>query len=144
LFKLEGSQIVNEKGKVWDVQGGVDGENKNVMVFNKHGKVNQQWDVIYVDEYKAEPVKGELNERFGLYVERDFYVISTLPSGRYLDLIDNKNFAIKTRNGRKSQLWYFDQKSLTIKTRYNNQSWDNKSAGKSDDMQIYSTNSGWF
>ena len=66
MFKLEGSQIVNEKGKVWDVQGGVDGENKNVMVNNNDGKINQQWDVIYVDEYKAEPVKGELNERFGL------------------------------------------------------------------------------
>jgi hypothetical protein len=32
------------------------------------------WDVIYVDEWKGEPGKGELNEDFGLYVERDFYV----------------------------------------------------------------------
>ena len=102
MFKLEGSTIVNEKGKVWDVQGGVDGENKNVMVNNNDGKINQQWDVIYTDEYKAEPVKGELNERFGLYVERDFYVISTLSSGRYLDVVNNRNFAIKTRNGRKT------------------------------------------
>ena len=76
MFKLEGSQIVNEKGKVWDVQGGVDGENKNVMVFNKHGKVNQEWDVIYVDEYEKEPVKGELNKKFGLYVERDFHIVT--------------------------------------------------------------------
>jgi len=114
------------------------------MVNKNDGKISQQWDVIYADEYKAEPVKGELNERFGLIVEKDFYVISSLPSGKYLDLIANKNFAIKTRNGRKSQLWYFDQKSLTIKTRYNNQSWDIKSAGKSDDMQIWSTNSGWW
>ena len=85
-----------------DVEGGVDGENKNVMVYNKHGKINQQWDVIYVDEYEKEPVKGELNKRFGLYVERDFYVISKLPSGRYLDLLDNRRMAIKTRNGRKT------------------------------------------
>jgi hypothetical protein len=33
---------------------------------------------------------------------------------------------------------------LTIRTRYNNQSWDIKSAGKTKDMQIWSTNSGWF
>jgi hypothetical protein len=33
---------------------------------------------------------------------------------------------------------------LTIRTRYNNQSWDIKSAGKTNDMQIWSTNSGWF
>jgi hypothetical protein len=51
---------------------------------------------------------------------------------------------IKTPNGRKTQTWYFDQKSLTIKTRYNNQSWDIKSAGRTRDMQIWSTNSGWF
>jgi hypothetical protein len=33
---------------------------------------------------------------------------------------------------------------LTIRTRYNNQSWDIKNAGKTTDMQIWSTNSGWF
>jgi hypothetical protein len=33
---------------------------------------------------------------------------------------------------------------LTIRTRYNNQSWDIKSAGKTNQMQIWSTNSGWF
>jgi hypothetical protein len=51
---------------------------------------------------------------------------------------------IKTPNGRKTQKWYFHQQSLTIRTRYNNQSWDIKSAGKTNDMQIWSTNSGWF
>ena len=50
---------------------------------------------MYVDEWKGEPVKGELNERFGLYVERDFYVETELPSGRYLDLINNRNMVIK-------------------------------------------------
>jgi membrane carboxypeptidase/penicillin-binding protein PbpC len=100
--------------------------------------------VIYSDEYEEEPTKGELNTRFGLYVERDFYVITKLSSGRYLDLTDNRNMAIKTRNGRKTQTWYFDQKSLTIKTRLNNQSWDIKSAGKTNNMQVWSTNSGWF
>ena len=108
MFRLEGAFIVNEKGKVLDVQGGVDGENKNVMVYNKHGKINQQWDVIYADEYEEEPTKGEYNSRFGLYVERDFYVISKLPSGRYLDVINNRNMAIKTRNGRNTQRWWFD------------------------------------
>ena len=34
--------------------------------------------------------------------------------------------------------------SKTIRTRYNNQSWDIKSAGRTRDMQIWSTNSGWF
>jgi membrane-bound inhibitor of C-type lysozyme len=67
-----------------------------------------------------------------------------MKSHRYLDLISNRNMVIKTPNGRKTQVWYFDQKSMTIKTRLNNQSFDIKNAGKTNDMQIWSTNSGWF
>ena len=89
-------------------------------------------------------MKGELNKKFGLYVERPFYIVSALSSGRYLDLINNRNMVIKVNNGRNTQQWYFDQKSLTIKTKYNNQSFDIKSAGKTNNMQIWSTNSGWF
>jgi len=51
LFKKQGDFIVNERGKVMDVQGGVDAENRNIIVHAKHGKVNQRWSVIYVDEY---------------------------------------------------------------------------------------------
>ena len=144
MFRRDGAFIVNEKGKVFDVQGGVDGENKNVMIYNKHGKLNQQWDIIYADEYPEEPKKGELNKRFGLYVERPFYVVSKLGSHRYLDLIGNRNMVIKTPNGRNTQVWWFDQKSLTIKTKLNNQSWDIQSSGRTNNMQIWSTNSGWF
>jgi hypothetical protein len=100
---------VNEKGKVVAVQNqnlNTDMENRNVQVENKGNDLRQQWEVIYVDEYK-EPKKGELNEQFGLYVERDFYVVTALPSGRYLDLINNRNMVIKTANGRKTQVWYF-------------------------------------
>jgi hypothetical protein len=64
------------------------------------GKVHQKWRIIYVDEYEKEPTKGQLNKKFGLYVERDFYVISALPDGRYLDVINNRNMVIKTKNGR--------------------------------------------
>jgi hypothetical protein len=85
-----------------------------------------------------------LNERFGLFVERDFYIVSAMPSGRYLDLINNRNMVIKVPNGRRTQVWYFHQQSQTIRTRYNNQSFDIKSAGRTNDMQIWSTNSGWF
>jgi len=106
--------------------------------------MNQMWDIIYVDEWKGEPKKGELNEDFGLYVERDFYIQTAMSSNRYLDLINNRNMVIKTPNGRKTQTWYFDQRSLTIKTRLNNQSWDIQSSGRTNNMQIWSTNSGWW
>jgi membrane carboxypeptidase/penicillin-binding protein PbpC len=99
---------------------------------------------MYVDEWKGEPQKGELNEKFGLYVERDFHVVSQLPANRYLDVPTQRPMMIKTPNGSRSQDWYFHQQSLTIRSRSNNQSWDIKSSGKTKNMQIYSTNSGWW
>ena len=142
MFKYEGPFFVNYKnGKVMDVSGGADTENRNIIMYTKHGKINQQWDIVYADEWKGEPGKGELNEKFGLYVERPFYIISELGEHRYLDLINNKDFVIKTRNGRSSQTWYFHQQSLTIRTKYNNQSWDIQSNGGAKDMRIYSTQS---
>jgi hypothetical protein len=110
LFRFEeGAFIANEKGKVIDVSGGLDNENQNIVVSAKNGKVNQRWRVIYADEYEREPIKGELNKKFGLYVERDFYIVSALTDHRYLDLINNRNMVIKTPNGRKTQIWYFHQ-----------------------------------
>jgi len=102
---------VNEKGKVLEVQNqnlNTDAENRNIMVGNRGKDIRQQWEVIYVDEY-SEPKKGELNSDFGLYVERDFYVVNQMASHKYLDLINNRNMVIKTQNGRRTQVWYFHQ-----------------------------------
>ena len=71
--------MTNEKGKVWTVQGGHDNENVMIVSEPRKDKISQRWRVVYVDEYEEEPKKGELNKKFGLYVERDFYVISALP-----------------------------------------------------------------
>jgi hypothetical protein len=136
--------IVNERGKVVAVQGGYDAENRNIVVENKNGKVHQRWRVIYVDEYEKEPTKGQLNKKFGLYVERDFFIVSQLPDNRYLDLINNRNMVIKIPNGRRTQRWYFHQQSLTIRTRYNNQSFDINGNGGRSEMRIWSTNSNWW
>ena len=144
MFRYQDAFVTNEKGKVVHVQGNVDAENRNIEARPKDGKINQQWDIVYADEWKGEPGKGELNEKFGLYVERPFHIVSQLPDNRYIDLINNRNFVIKTPNGRTSQIWYFHQQTLTIRTKYNNQSWDIKNAGKTNEMQIWSTNSGWF
>jgi len=141
---LKGAFVTNERGKVMDISGNRDAENTNIVVWNKHGRLNQQWDIVYVDEWKGDPKKGELNNDFGMYVERDFHIVSQLPKNRYLSIINNRNMVIKTPNGFKTQVWYFDQKSLTIKTRLNNQSWDIKSSGRTNNMQIWSTNAGWW
>jgi hypothetical protein len=146
MFRLkDGHYMTNERGKVWTVQSGLDNENRMIISEPRgNNKVEQRWRVVYVDEYEEEPTKGQLNKKFGLYVERDFYIVSKLQSGRFLEVPDNRNMMIKTRNGRRQQVWYFHQQSLTIRTRYNNQSFDIRSSGKTNDMQIWSTNSGWW
>jgi hypothetical protein len=143
MFRIDGAFLTNEKGKVVDVHGGIDAENRNVIVFTKLVKINQQWDIIYADKYPGEPGKGEMNEKFGLYVERPFYIISELASHRYLDLVSN-NMVIKTRNGRKTQEWYFHQQSLTIRCKQNNYSFNIQSNGGGNPMQVTSTNSNWW
>jgi hypothetical protein len=107
MFRYRGAAVVNEKGKVLEVVGNVDAENRNIGVNTQSNGIHQQWDIVYADEWKGEPTKGQMNERFGLYVERDFYVVTSLPSKRYLDLINNRNMVIKTPNGRRTQVWYF-------------------------------------
>jgi hypothetical protein len=67
-----------------------------------------------------------------------------MKSNRYLDIINNRNIVLKTPNGRNTQIWYFHQQTLTIRAKFNNQSWDIKGSGKSNDMQIWSTNSRWW
>jgi hypothetical protein len=102
MFRYENPYFINEKGKAMDVHGNVDAEQRNIIVWNKHKGLNQQWDLVYADEWKGEPGKGELNEDFGLYVERDFYVVTKLASHRYLDLVENRRMVIKVPNGRKT------------------------------------------
>lgn len=86
-----------------------------------------------------------MNTKFGLYVERDFHIVSAMKSNKYLDLDNSNRYAvIKTSNGRRQQVWYFDQKSLTIKTRYNNRSIDIQNSGRTKIVQVWSTNGGWW
>ena len=115
LFRFRNHYVVNERGKVLDVHGGVDAENRNVIVWNRHNGLNQKWDIIYVDAMPREPRKGELNKDFGLYVQRPFHIVSLMKSRRYLDLL-NRNLVIKTPNGFKTQVFWFDQRSKTIKS----------------------------
>jgi hypothetical protein len=139
MFRMKGAWLTNEKGKVMDVSGGKDNENQNIIVWKRHNGLNQQWDVVYRDQWQKDPTTGQLNKDFGLRVNVSFYVISGLGRGRYLDLI-GRDFVIKTPNGRKTQKWYFHQQSLTIRSRSNNQSWDIKNSGRTNNMQVWSTN----
>jgi hypothetical protein len=102
MFRSQGDFVINEKGKVIAVSGGLDDENRNIVMEQKNGKVHQRWKIVYVDEYKDEPKKGEMNTKFGLYIERDFHIVSAMGNNKYLDLeMSNRYPVIKTPNGRK-------------------------------------------
>jgi hypothetical protein len=145
LFTWRAPYLANykEKSKVVEVSG-QDTENRNIWIREKTGKINQQWEVIYIKDMQREPKKGEMNKDFGLVVEKDFHIISALPSGRYLDILGS-NIVIKTQNGRNTQKWFFDQNTRTIKSRSSTgKSFDIETSGKGSNMQIYNTNSNWW
>jgi len=41
MFKYEDSHVINERGKAMDVSGGVDSDNRNIIMWNKHNGLNQ-------------------------------------------------------------------------------------------------------
>jgi hypothetical protein len=84
MFRMKGAYLTNDHGKVAWVQGDVDQESRHIYVANRKNHVSQQWDIIYADQWKRDPKKGELNKRFGLYVERPFHIISRMGKHRYL------------------------------------------------------------
>ena len=67
-----------------------------------------------------------------------------MKSKRYIDHV-GRGLVIKTKNGKKSQEFIFDQKTRTIKS-LENKAWsfDIKSAGRSNNMQLWNSNSGWW
>ena len=86
---------------VLDVHSSKDKEGRQVIMWVKHGETNQKWDVQYVDDMPAEePVKGELNQEFGFYVQRPFHVVSQMPGRRYLDVDGGRNIVIRRESGR--------------------------------------------
>jgi hypothetical protein len=76
MFRMKGQYLTNDHGKVAWVQGDVDAESRHIYVANRQTKTSYQWDIIYADQWKRDPKKGELNKRFGMYVERPFHIVS--------------------------------------------------------------------
>jgi hypothetical protein len=96
---------VNIRGKV--LRAEKDDENFATSAWKKTGELNQKWKLVYVDEMDADPKDGELAAEWGFKINRDFFLISALPGRRFLDFIPGNKLVIKTRNGRKSQKYYF-------------------------------------
>jgi hypothetical protein len=85
--------------------------------------------------------KGELNPEYGLYVEREFSVYTKMPSGRYMDIVDN-GVVVKRRNGLTTQKWIFDDKTKTIKSvAFNGKSFHLSPTASNKDLRIHTTTS---
>lgn len=143
MHYMKGYFLTNEKGKVLDVSGGADTEGRNCLFWKKHGGINQQWTVLYLDELPPEPKIGDYIPEYGLKWKVDFYLISQIASRRYMDTLSNNN-VVKTPNGRVTQKFYFDYKTKTIKSKSNNYSFNIASSGNSSNMQLAGTNSQWY
>jgi hypothetical protein len=77
MFKMKGAYLTCERnGKVMWVQGDVDAESRYIYASKRKNHVSQQWTIIYADQWKRDPRKGELNPRFGFYVDRTFHFVS--------------------------------------------------------------------
>ena len=74
-----------------------------------------KWDIVYVDDMPKDLKKGDVSD-FGFKIETDFYIVSAMGRGRYVDLVSN-DVKLKVSNGRTSQKWFFDNKTKTIKSR---------------------------
>jgi hypothetical protein len=126
-----------------DVSNGIDTENRDIFMWKYSGETHQQWELIYVSDWKEDPTKGNYWPQFGFYVEKDFHIVTRMGEKRYIDFV-SRDLVLKTQNGRTSQRWYFHRATRTIKSRSKNQSIDIKSSGKGDVLQYYTTNSRWW
>jgi hypothetical protein len=106
---------VNSRGKVIDVAGGIDNENQNIIVASRNNKMSQRWTIVYVDDDKAAPKKGEYVQEVGFYALRPFYIQSQSGGKRFVSLMGN-NVVINPQTGEVNQKFFFDPATMTIKT----------------------------
>lgn len=78
--------------------------------------MGQKWDLIYQDKAPKALKKGDFSSIHGMFIERDFYMVSALPMRRKLTMI-GQNATIKTSNGQTTQVFYFDWKTRGIKSK---------------------------
>jgi hypothetical protein len=106
---------LNSRGKVIDVAGAIDNENQNIIVSTRNNKMSQRWTIVYVDEDKGAPKKGEYVQDLGFYALRPFYIESQSGGNRFVSLMGN-NVVINPQTGEVNQKFTFDPSTMTIKT----------------------------
>jgi len=142
-FKFKDGKVIGERGHVVEVEGGKARNGANIIAWKSTSKTQQLWEVIYCDSIPI-PKSGELNQEYLLVVDKPFFLVSQLQTGRYLDLIGT-NLVLKRRNGFDSQKFFFEQKTQTVKSvMQKDKSWGIQGNGSGKNMEIYTTSGQWF
>jgi len=108
----------------------------------------QSWRIVYTDRKTGGGItygkKGHMSREFGFKYQTYFYVVSRMREARVLECVGGTRIVIKKLvKNRKSQQFYFDSVSKTIKNvQYTGRSlWYNKS---SKYLEFRTTDSTWY
>lgn len=127
-----------------DVAGSVDNENTNIIVASRNNKMSQRWTIVYVDEDKPAPKRGQFIQDIGFYALRPFYIESQAGGNRFVSLMGN-NVVINPQTGETNQKFEFDPTTMTIKTlNQGGKSLNIASNGRSTNLEVNSTNGQWW
>jgi hypothetical protein len=106
--------------------------------------MSQRWSIVYVDEDKAAPKKGDYMQDVGFYALRPFYIESQAGGNRFLSLMGS-NVVINPQTGEVNQKFIFDPSTMTIKTQaQSNRSLNVANNGRSTNLEVNSTNGQWW
>jgi len=105
---------------------------------------------VYTDSKEARrglQTQG-LNKKFGFFINRPFYIESYLPMNRVVEVVSGRKLVIKRRIGvgkKNEQIFFFDGLSKTIRSKaFKSRAIDIQNAGRTNRMQIWTTNARWF
>jgi hypothetical protein len=106
--------------------------------------MSQRWTIVYVDEDKPTPKKGDYIQDIGFYALRPFYIESQAGGNRFVTLMST-NVVINPQTGESNQKFYFDPTTRTVKAvSMPNRSFNIASNGRSTNLEVNSTNGQWW
>jgi hypothetical protein len=123
-----------------------DQEGQAINVQNNNGSTGQRWSVLYLDK-KGKTETSGLNEEFGFYINRPFYLVSELPFNRVAESPGANNVVLKRwRKNWIRQQFYFDEVSKTIRSQqWKNYALEIQGNGGSNNLRLTSgINSRWW
>jgi hypothetical protein len=125
------------------VQGNHDSENRAVYRENsKKDEDYQKWNIVYSDSEEAKEDDDGYSKDWGMHINRPFHIVSEVGENRHIDLVSNR-MVIKTHSNRNTQVFKFDWKTKTIKSKGYSTEWSHSIDMRNTWMYVYGTGSQW-